>query len=140
MTRSTLSAIAPKADANRSQSSALLRASTATSGRRTSDRNLTPVYDGHLGPVSRRPTPAAPGGVPEAVGYTRDGFPVGRSLVLNATHQPLAVVTARRAVVLVLKEKAVILASNGVMFRSERLEVPAPSVIRLRYLVRVPYR
>ncbi|HYT29743.1 MAG TPA: HNH endonuclease [Actinomycetota bacterium] len=65
---------------------------------------------------------------------------MGRSLVLNATHQPLAVVTARRAVVLVLKEKAVILASNGVMFRSERLEVPAPSVIRLRYLVRVPYR
>ena len=42
--------------------------------------------------------------------------------------------------VLVLKEEAVILASNGVMFRSERLEVPAPSVIRLRYLVRVPYR
>ena len=36
-----------------------------------------------------------------------------RSLVLNSTHQPLAVVPARRAVVLVLKEKAVLLASNG---------------------------
>ena len=65
---------------------------------------------------------------------------MGRSLVLNATHQPLAVVPARRAVVLVLKEKAVIVASNGILFRSERLTVPAPSVIRLRYLVHVPYR
>jgi 5-methylcytosine-specific restriction endonuclease McrA len=65
---------------------------------------------------------------------------VGRSLVLNATQQPLAVVPARRAVVLVLKEKADIVASNGMLFRSERMEVPAPSVVRLRYFVRVPYR
>ena len=47
-----------------------------------------------------------------------------RALVLNATDQPLAVVPARRAVVLVLKEKAEIVASNGVVFRSERLELP----------------
>src|SRR2546428_6 len=33
------------------------------------------------------------------------GQKVGRSLVLNATSQPLVVVPARRAVVLVLKEK-----------------------------------
>ncbi|HXY72379.1 MAG TPA: HNH endonuclease [Actinomycetota bacterium] len=63
-----------------------------------------------------------------------------RSLVLNSTHQPLAVVAARRAVVLVMKEKAVVLASNGVVFRSERLEMPAPTVVRLRYYVSVPYR
>ena len=72
--------------------------------------------------------------------YTRRGFQVGRSLVLNATEHPLAVVPARRAVVLVLKEKADIVASNGVVFRSEHLELPAPSVVRLRYFVRVPYR
>ena len=65
---------------------------------------------------------------------------MARSLVLNATQQPLAVVPARRAVVLVLKEKAVVLASNGVVFRSEPFELPAPSVVRLRYLVHVPYR
>jgi 5-methylcytosine-specific restriction endonuclease McrA len=65
---------------------------------------------------------------------------VGRSLVLNATEQPLAVVPARRAVVLVLKEKADLVASNGIVFRSERLEMPAPSVVRLRYFVKVPYR
>ncbi len=36
---------------------------------------------------------------------------MARALVLNATDQPLAVVPARRAVVLVLKEKAEMLAS-----------------------------
>jgi 5-methylcytosine-specific restriction endonuclease McrA len=65
---------------------------------------------------------------------------VGRSLVLNASHHPLAVVTARRAVVLVLKEKADIIESNGVMYRSERIQIAAPSVVRLRYFVNVPYR
>ena len=57
---------------------------------------------------------------------------MARALVLNATERPLAVVPARRAVVLVLKEKAEMLASNGVAFRSERLDMPAPSVVRLR--------
>ena len=60
--------------------------------------------------------------------------------MLNVTDRPLAVVPARRAVVLVLKEKAILVHANGVMFRSERLAVPAPSVVRLRYLVHVPYR
>jgi 5-methylcytosine-specific restriction endonuclease McrA len=65
---------------------------------------------------------------------------VGRSLVLNATHRPLAVVAARRAVVLVLKDKAELVVSNGVVFHSEHLAVAAPSVVRLRYFVKVPYR
>ncbi len=66
--------------------------------------------------------------------------PVARSLVLNATQQPLAVVPARRAVVLVLKEKADVVFSNGIMFRSEHFEFPAPTVVKLRYFVHVPYR
>ncbi len=65
---------------------------------------------------------------------------MGRALVLNATHQPLAVVTARRAVVLVLKDKAEVLVSNGLVFRAERIQLEAPSVVRLRYFVKVPYR
>jgi 5-methylcytosine-specific restriction endonuclease McrA len=65
---------------------------------------------------------------------------MGRALVLNASHQPLAVVTARRAVVLVLKDKAEVVVSNGMIFRSERYEIEAPSVLRLRYFVRVPFR
>jgi 5-methylcytosine-specific restriction endonuclease McrA len=65
---------------------------------------------------------------------------MGRSLILNATYEPLAVVAARRAVVLVLKEKAVILETNGVAFHAEHVTIPAPSVVRLNYFVRVPPR
>src|SRR3990170_4499022 len=65
---------------------------------------------------------------------------MGRALVLNGSDHPLAVVSARRAVVLVLKEKADVVASNGMLFRSERLHIEAPSVVRLRYFVKVPYR
>jgi 5-methylcytosine-specific restriction endonuclease McrA len=65
---------------------------------------------------------------------------MGRALVLNTSHQPLAVVSARRAVVLVIKEKAEVLASDGQVFRSEHISMDAPSVLRLRQFVRVPYR
>lgn len=41
---------------------------------------------------------------------------------------------------LVLKDKAEVLVSNGQVFRSERLELDAPSVLRLRHFVKVPYR
>jgi 5-methylcytosine-specific restriction endonuclease McrA len=65
---------------------------------------------------------------------------MGRALVLNVSHQPLAVVSARRAVVLVLKEKAEVISSNGMVFHAERYQIEAPSVVRLRYFVKVPYR
>jgi 5-methylcytosine-specific restriction endonuclease McrA len=65
---------------------------------------------------------------------------MGRALVLNASDAPLAVVSARRAVVLVLKEKAEVVASNGMIFRSEHLQLEAPSVVRLRHFVKVPFR
>ena len=65
---------------------------------------------------------------------------MGRALVLNVTDSPLAVVPARRAVVLVLKDKAEVVASNGAIFRSERVELEAPSVVRLRRFVHVPFR
>ena len=65
---------------------------------------------------------------------------MGRALVLNASYEPLCVVTARRAVVLVLMEKADVLHDTGAEMHSERVSVPIPSVIRLRYYVKVPYR
>jgi 5-methylcytosine-specific restriction endonuclease McrA len=65
---------------------------------------------------------------------------MGRALVLNATDVPLAVLSARRAVVLVLKEKADVIESNGAIFRSEHVHLDAPSVVRLRRFVKVPYR
>jgi 5-methylcytosine-specific restriction endonuclease McrA len=60
--------------------------------------------------------------------------------MLNASFEPLCVVSARRAVVLVLKDKAEIIERNCAEFRSERATIPAPSVIRLVHFVRVPYR
>ena len=60
--------------------------------------------------------------------------------MLNASFEPLCVVSARRAVVLVLKEKAEIVHRNGAEFHAEKMVVPVPTVIRLRHYVRVPYR
>jgi 5-methylcytosine-specific restriction endonuclease McrA len=65
---------------------------------------------------------------------------VRRTLLLNATFEPLCVVTLRRAVVLVLKGKAEIVARDVAELHSARLNVPCPSVIRLVHYVRVPYR
>jgi 5-methylcytosine-specific restriction endonuclease McrA len=64
-----------------------------------------------------------------------------RVLLLNATFEPLAVVTAKRAVVLMLTGKAeCIEAALDEVFHSENLVLPAPSVMRLSRYVRVPYR
>ena len=41
---------------------------------------------------------------------------------------------------LVLREKAEVLEVNGQVFRSEHEWIDAPSVVRLNYFVRVPYR
>lgn len=62
------------------------------------------------------------------------------ALVLNATYEPLCVVPSRRAVVLLLTEKAELVASTGEAMRSERLSVDVPSVVRLTNYVRVPVR
>ena len=65
---------------------------------------------------------------------------MGRALLLNASFEPLCVVSERRAVVLVLKDKAEIVARNGAELHSERQVIAVPSVVRLRHFVRVPYR
>lgn len=66
-----------------------------------------------------------------------------RVLLLNATYEPLTVVSIRRAVVLVLRERAEIIHAEddaNAVLHSVDVELPAPSVIRLRRYVRVPYR
>jgi 5-methylcytosine-specific restriction endonuclease McrA len=65
---------------------------------------------------------------------------VARSLVLNASFEPLCVVPSRRALLLVLGEKAELVHETGWMFHSERAAFPEPSVVRLRYYVKVPYQ
>src|SRR5690606_31332064 len=65
---------------------------------------------------------------------------VAHALVLNATYEPLCVVPLRRAVILVLAEKATILEASPGMLHSEKLDLPAPTVVLLSRYVRVPYR
>ncbi|MEM9770263.1 MAG: HNH endonuclease [Cyanobacteria bacterium P01_D01_bin.73] len=62
---------------------------------------------------------------------------MGKVLVLNASYEPLNVTSWRRAVVLLLKEKAEQIEHNG---RIIYPGMPLPSVIRLRHYIRVPYK
>lgn len=65
-----------------------------------------------------------------------------RVLLLNATFEPLTAVPLRRAVVLIVCGKAELVHgdASGAVLHSAGCAVPAPSVIRLRQYVRVPYR
>src|SRR3972149_3357175 len=62
----------------------------------------------------------------------------GRVLVLNASYEPLNVCSVRRAVVLVLKDKAEVVERSELALRSESMTLPRPVVIRLVTYVRVP--
>jgi len=65
---------------------------------------------------------------------------VGSVLVLNATYEPLNVVSVKRAVVLLLKEKAEIVEAAEAWIRAQNWAIPRPLVIRLVYYVRIPHR
>ena len=61
-------------------------------------------------------------------------------LVLNQSYEPLTICRARRAVVLIYRGKAEML-ENGVGFIHTVKDIfPLPSVIRLAYMIRRPYR
>lgn len=64
---------------------------------------------------------------------------LSRALVLNATFEPLGVVSTRRALLLVVGSKAEVLHTTGRHFRAERVAMPEPSVVRLARYVRVPH-
>ena len=68
------------------------------------------------------------------------GAALRRVLVLNASREPLCVVSMQRAVTLVLTGKAVVLEEDGRLLRSEHLSLPAPQVLCLTRYVHVPYR
>ena len=61
------------------------------------------------------------------------------ALVLNASYEPLSVVSARRAACLVLADKADIIEEDGTELHSPSLVLPSPLVVRLRYMVKVPF-
>lgn len=63
-----------------------------------------------------------------------------RTLVLNATYEPLGVVSDRRALILVLNNRATMVEESGVEFRYSSGSVILPAVIRLHKFVKIPYR
>jgi 5-methylcytosine-specific restriction endonuclease McrA len=74
--------------------------------------------------------------------HTRREAGVRRVLLLNVTYEPLTTVGLRRAVCLVLGDKAEVVHDDagGTLLRSTSVVLAMPSVIRLRRYVRVPYR
>ncbi|MDH3250879.1 MAG: HNH endonuclease [Acidimicrobiia bacterium] len=65
---------------------------------------------------------------------------VSGALILNATYEPLSVVSSRRAVVLVIRGKAVVLERQDEEWASESSSFAVPSVIKLTQFVKVPYQ
>jgi len=62
------------------------------------------------------------------------------ALVLNATFEPLCVVSERRALVLVLNHRAAVIEESGTYIQHPAGDISLPTVIRLQRYVRVPYR
>jgi len=82
---------------------------------------------------------SAPGPAARATEGPAGGTGVrGRVLVLNATHEPIHVCSVRRAAVLLLKSKAVVLESGDRVLHSEHVQLERPVVIRLVTYVHVP--
>jgi 5-methylcytosine-specific restriction endonuclease McrA len=63
----------------------------------------------------------------------------GAALLLNATYEPLCVVSSRRAIVLVLAAKAETVDITDDEVHAERITMAVPIVVRLTRFVRVPY-
>ena len=82
-------------------------------------------------------------------GHRRDPIPsilpapspgtTGATLLLNATYEPLCVVSSRRAIVLVLAAKAESVDSTSDVVHAETISLPVPVVARLTRYVRVPF-
>src|SRR5436309_10437310 len=89
--------------------------------------------------------PSDPVGSVAPSGHQRDGPETspetatgGRVLVLNATYEPINVCTVRRAVVLLLKERAELLERGRFELHSESTTLARPVVIRLIAYIKVP--
>ena len=61
-------------------------------------------------------------------------------LLLNASFEPLRVITLRRAIGLIIAGKAEVIVEGVGQVRSVSVSYPVPAVVRLRYMVKVPFR
>lgn len=87
--------------------------------------------EGHPGP---RRDPSRPSVLPVPSPGTTSA-----TLLLNATFEPLCVVSSRRAIVLVLADKAVPVDSATDVVHAATVSLAVPVVVRLTRYVRVPY-
>ena len=60
-----------------------------------------------------------------------------RSLLLNASYEPLKVITWQKALILLIKEKVEVIASHDRIIRAVSITLKLPSVLRLLRRVRV---
>lgn len=73
--------------------------------------------------------------------FWKGGGPLGqRVLVLNASYEPLQLISARRAVVLLLQEKAEMIEAAQQRLRALGRSFVVPLVIRLTRYIRIPRR
>ncbi len=82
-----------------------------------------PRRDPHIRPLAPVPSPGTS----------------GATLLLNATYEPLCVVSSRRAIVLVLAEKAEPVDSAPDVVHAATISLQVPIVVRLTRYVRVPF-
>lgn len=72
--------------------------------------------------------------------FERGGFLGQRVLVLNASYEPLQLISIRRAVVLLLQEKAELVEAAEQRLRAQGFSLEIPLVIRLVRYIRIPRR
>jgi 5-methylcytosine-specific restriction endonuclease McrA len=110
---------------------------TVARGRPSENGHVTAASNGHETAALNGHKPDGEADAEVAVAAARR-LTRGRVLVLNASYEPLNVCTVRRALVLILKEKAEVLEHGDGVLRSETMRLDRPEVIRLVSFVRVP--
>ena len=63
-----------------------------------------------------------------------------RVLVLNASYEPLQLISIRRAIVLLLQEKAELIEATEQRLRARAISLEVPLVIRLVHYIKIPRR
>ena len=63
-----------------------------------------------------------------------------RTLLLDVGFRPLSIVSVKRALLLLIANKAEMVHERDEIVRSERFHLFVPSIVRLRYPVAAPYR
>ena len=68
-----------------------------------------------------------------------NNFDNHRTLILNATYQPLSIATAKRSISLLLSNKINVIKKSNLELRSESSIITIPKVAALNYYVKAPY-